>query len=87
MLINLFSDGTCVQKFGNLSFHPIFLTLGNIDAEERRKDLAHRLVGFIPAIEGSESERKKENFKQAKRLIFQACIETLMKTFETQSRE
>ena len=86
-MINFFSDGTNVQKFGSLSFHPIFATLGNLDEAERRKDDGYVLVGLIPVLEGSENERKKEKFKIAKRLLFQQCLQTLMSSFETASRE
>ena len=51
-MYNLFSDGTVVQKFGKLSFHPLFMTCANLHEEERVKDRAWRFVGLIPALEG-----------------------------------
>jgi len=83
----LFSDGTNVQKFGTLQFHPIFLSLGNLSAEERKKDSAHPLVGLIPSLSGTKEEKKKESFRNAKRELFQKSLETFMETFDKASQE
>ena len=87
LLLNVFSDGTAVQKFGHLSFHPIFATIGNLDSDLRRKDIGYRLVGFIPVLEGTEQERRKESFRFAKMLLFQQCLDLFLSSFLKHSFE
>jgi len=49
-----------------------------LDAEERRKHHAYRLVGFLPILNGTEKERKKEKFRKAKRWLFQEAMNLLL---------
>jgi len=87
LIYNLFSDGTNVQKFGTLSYHPIFLTLGNIEEEERKKDSGYRLVGLIPSLNGTDVEKATEKFREDKAAIFQQCYRIFMSSFEEPSQK
>jgi len=84
-MYNLFSDGTNVQKMGTLSFHPLFVTLGNIDENERKKDHAYRLVGLIPALEGNKQEKLKDEFREARASVFQNCFQAFLSTLQAPS--
>lgn len=87
LIYNVFSDGTNVQKFGSLSYHPIFMTLGNLHSDARKQDNSYRLVGLIPALEGSKTEKANEKFREAKASIFQDCFQMLMSSFDDPSRK
>jgi len=74
----IYSDGTQMVFNGDLSYHPVFLTLGNIDSATRRLPWSHRLVGFIPRLTGSKLEKKTDWFKHAKVTLFQKCLDTIL---------
>ena len=74
-MYTIYSDATQVVTNGNLSYHPIFLTLGNISRELRRKPWSHRLVGFIPALPPAiKKEKKQPWYREAKQALFQECL-------------
>ena len=86
------SDSTQLSTFtGDITAHPVYLTLGNIPMAIRNKD-KHRanipiaLLPQIPVI-FHERERKRERFREAKLRLFQASMllimEPLMKYSKT----
>jgi len=72
---------------GDLSYHPVFLTLANIDSATRRLPWCHRLVGFIPRLTGTKAERKTEWFKFAKVTLFQKCVDRVLNSTLKPSEE
>jgi len=54
----LYSDQTKVNAFGSLSFYPVYATIGNIPAKERKKDEAYVLVGYLPRTRRRPSGRR-----------------------------
>jgi len=78
LLYSIYSDSTQLVFNGNLSYHPVFITLNNIDKALRKKPWAYRLVGFIPAIPATKPERKQTWYKNAKRILFHACLDEIL---------
>ena len=87
MAYRLYSDGTQMVFNGDLSYHPVFLTLANIDSATRRLPWCHRLVGFIPRLTGTKAERKTEWFKFAKVTLFQKCVDRVLNSTLKPSEE
>jgi len=77
-MYSIYSDSTQLIFNGHLSYHPVFLTILNIDKELRRKSSSHRLVGLIPSIPATKREKKEKWFKETKRNLYQICLDTIL---------
>jgi len=76
----VYSDGTQLVFNGDLSYHPVFLTLLNIVSSTRRHPWCHKLVGLIPSIAAAKADRKKPFFHKAKITMFQSCLDTVLES-------
>jgi len=86
-MYTIYSDSTQVVFNGDVSYHPIFLTIANIDKKLRRKPMAHRLVGLVPALPASKKEKKAKWYKEAKKILFQECLLRILDSTREPARE
>ena len=76
----LYSDQTKVNAFGSLSFYPVYATIGNIPAKERKKDEAYVLVGYLPQLSGTDSQKAEWKKTALKSRLLHHCLRVLFET-------
>lgn len=82
--IILYSDATMLDHLGKSSWHPIFISLGNIPTSLRNKAEAKALVGIIPTLQGTKEERQTTQFRQLIRSVFHKCFNILIEPLRSQ---
>jgi hypothetical protein len=73
-------DGTWVSRTGSSSIKPIAMTLGNFELGLSNRDIAKRLVGYMPGLQGTKSQRKKELYKQAAAHVYHTSFAEILKS-------
>ncbi|EIM87895.1 uncharacterized protein STEHIDRAFT_22047, partial [Stereum hirsutum FP-91666 SS1] len=81
------SDTTQLTLFRNKAAYPIYLTLGNIPKEIRRKPSrrAYILVGYLPASKLSHIKNKNVR-RQALNNLFHACVRKILAPTQAAAR-
>lgn len=79
----LSSDKTQGTKFRNKSFYPLYLTIGNLPKELRRKpsQKAYILLAYLPVIE-LENITPIERLRLMRSDLFHLCLERILKPLE-----
>ena len=62
--------GTWVSGDRNSSIKPIAMTLGNFELKLSNRDIAKRLVGYMPALQGTKNQRQNVLYKKAAAHIY-----------------
>src|SRR5712672_3790601 len=77
--IILSSDKTQLTLFRSKMAYPVYLTIGNILKDTRRKPTRHAqiLIGYIPTT-SFKGIKKKIGWRHAQAHLFHACIEMLL---------
>ena len=65
MPLVFYLDGTWVSGDRNSSIKPIAMTLGNFELKLSNRDIAKRLVGYMPALQGTKNQRQNVLYKKA----------------------
>ncbi|CAG8755133.1 13987_t:CDS:2, partial [Cetraspora pellucida] len=84
LAIILFFDATTLDRLGKSSWHPIFISLGNIPTNLRNKTEAKALVGIMLTLQGTKEEQKTPEFRQLVRSVFHKCINVLIEPLRLQ---
>lgn len=85
--IILYSDATNCDTLGKSQLHPIYLSLGNISTWRRNKQDAKQLIGYLPIIKGSNSEKQSSHFKNIVRETFHNCLKIILEPIQSLSEK
>ncbi|KAJ3996010.1 hypothetical protein F5050DRAFT_1799862 [Lentinula boryana] len=79
----LSSDKTQVTLFRNKAVYPVYMTLGNIPKELRRKPSRHTyvLVGYLP-VTSLEHIKNAASWRRSLVNLFHTCMRTIVKLLE-----
>ena len=75
-----------MNAFGTLSFYPVYLTIGNIPALDRKKDEAYVLVGYLPQLAGTESQKAEWKKTFLKSRVLHHCLRVLFDSLPGQGK-
>ncbi|KAI0041099.1 hypothetical protein FA95DRAFT_1501909 [Auriscalpium vulgare] len=84
----LSTDKTQVTVFRNRSAYPVYMTIGNIAKEIRRKSSKHAqlLIGYLPT-DGLLHIKNAETRRRALANLFHACMRRIMGVIKVHSRD
>ena len=81
----LYADATKVVERGQLSFHPIFLSVLNLPTAVRHTERAKRMVGLLPRIPAhfaTQAERNRPEWRYDYYRMIHECLQILLKPLE-----
>ena len=73
----LAADETHMTRVGGKQVHPVYLTLGNLWLEYRRKEPGRVLVGFIPVLQRVKSKTTEQAMKDFSHHFLAWCMHTI----------
>ncbi|KAI0040234.1 hypothetical protein FA95DRAFT_1503142 [Auriscalpium vulgare] len=82
------TDMTQLTLFRNRAAYPIYLTIGNIPKEIRRKPSrrAHVLLGYLPTVKLTHI-KNSETRRRARANVFHACVRRILEPLEAPGRD
>ena len=78
MPLVFYLDGTWVSGDRNSSIKPIAMTLGNFELKLSNRDIAKRLVGYMPALQGTKDQRKNTLYKKAAAHVYHTSFAEIL---------
>jgi len=73
-------DETQALNYGSRTFYPLYMTIGNLPKDIRRKMRAFRLAAYLPVLEGTKAEKKKMTKINLKGQILHRCLQSIMES-------
>lgn len=80
MPIILYSDETQALNYGSKTFYPLYMTIGNLPKDLRRKMAAYRLVAYLPVLEGTKKEKRQMAAVNLKGQVLHKCLARVMES-------
>lgn len=74
----VYSDQTNVSIIGNKKYHPVYITVANISAKLRKKEIAWRLLGYIPILDETLFTGGKPSSKALRTQNFQESLKIML---------
>lgn len=76
----LYSDETLAYGFGSTTFYPLYMSIGNLPKDIRRKEEGYTLIAYLPILKGKKKQKRRWAKKNLKGQILHHALSIILRS-------